>query len=260
MTVALDIKGVFAGLGVVEILKGVDLVVPFGEIHALMGPNGSGKSTLCHALMGKGDYEVTGSALVAGVEIMDLTVDQRARAGLFSAFQYPTEIPGVSLDELIAEMGVAAGWSSDELLDRERTASKQLRMAPLRPRAVNAGLSGGEKKRSEMYQATVAMPRMAVLDEIDSGLDVDAVREVAGLVEGLRSDATSVLIITHYNRILRYLRVDQVHVMVSGRIVQSGSAGLAEELEERGYEDLIAEFNPSPSSSGPMIDPFVDLP
>ena len=182
MTNALSISGITARLGDLEILKGVNLEVPFGEIHALMGPNGSGKSTLCHALMGKQDYTVEGSALVGGTELIGLPVDARARAGLFEAFQYPVEVPGVHLHELIAEMEPpgATGYA-----DRVERATKRLRMDRFLDRAVNVGLSGGEKKRSEMYQLAVATPTVAILDEIDSGLDIDAVREVVEIVEDL---------------------------------------------------------------------------
>lgn len=233
MTTALAVTGISARLGDLEILKGVDLEVPYGEVHALMGPNGSGKSTLCHVLMGKDDYSVEGSALVDGREIIGLPVDERARAGLFEAFQYPVEIPGVRLRELIAEMEPPGATGFDRRIAR---ATERLRMDRFLDRAVNLGLSGGEKKRSEMFQLAIANPRVAVLDEIDSGLDVDAVREVAELVEALRGPDIGVLIITHYSRILRYMRADRVHVMVGGRIVRSGGPEVAEELEASGYE------------------------
>lgn len=239
MTNALTISGITARLGDLEILKGVDLEVPFGEIHALMGPNGSGKSTLCHALMGKQDYTVEGSALVGGTELIGLPVDARARAGLFEAFQYPVEVPGVHLHELIAEMEPpgATGYT-----DRVERATKRLRMDRFLDRAVNVGLSGGEKKRSEMYQLAVATPTVAILDEIDSGLDIDAVREVAELVEDLRGPGIGVVIITHYSRILRYMNPDRVHVMMGGRIVKSGGPEVAEDLEATGYGELRREL------------------
>ena len=239
MTNALSISGITARLGDLEILKGVNLEVPFGEIHALMGPNGSGKSTLCHALMGKQDYTVEGSALVGGTELIGLPVDARARAGLFEAFQYPVEVPGVHLHELIAEMEPpgATGYA-----DRVEWATKRLRMDRFLDRAVNVGLSGGEKKRSEMYQLAVATPTVAILDEIDSGLDIDAVREVAELVEDLRGPGIGVVIITHYSRILRYMNPDRVHVMMGGRIVKSGGPEVAEDLEATGYGELRREL------------------
>jgi Fe-S cluster assembly ATP-binding protein len=231
---ALEVKNLRASIGDLEILTGFDLAVPFGEVHAIMGPNGSGKSTLSHVLMGKSDYESSGEAYIDGVNIMGMTVDERSRAGLYEAFQYPTEIPGVSLDDLTAEM--AASHPSDTgFTERTAAASKRLDMDRFRGRAVNVGLSGGEKKRSEMYLLGVASPKVAILDEIDSGLDIDAVREVADMVEAMRSPNVGIVIITHYSRILRYMSVDRIHVMVNGRIVKSGGAEIAEELEADGY-------------------------
>ncbi len=236
MNNALEVKNLVAGIGDLEILLGIDLAVPFGEVHAIMGPNGSGKSTLSHALMGKTDYQVSGSAKVAGVEITGMSVDERARAGLFEAFQYPTEIAGVTLDQLTSEMSESdpsdAGFPGR--IDR---ASARLGMDQFRNRYVNVGLSGGEKKRSEMYLLGVANPKVAILDEIDSGLDIDAVRQIAAMVEGLRSDTLGVVIITHYSRILRYMSIDKVHVMVGGRIVRSGGSEIADELESSGYTE-----------------------
>lgn len=242
MKLALEITDLSASLGDLEILKGVDLAVPFGEIHAIMGPNGSGKSTLSHALSGKSDYTVTGSAKVAGVEILGLPVDERARAGLFHGFQYPTVVPGVSLDDLTDAMRDAGGDGAS-FDDRVKDASARLAMEPFRSRGINEELSGGEKKRSEMYQLAVADPRVAILDEIDSGLDIDAVREVAALVESLRDDEIGVVIITHYSRILRYMQPDRIHVMLGGKIVRSGGSELAEELEDAGYESIRGELS-----------------
>jgi len=231
---ALEITDLKARLGDLEILNGIDITVPFGEVHALMGPNGSGKSTLTHVLMGSSDYDASGSALVGGVEVMGLPVHERARIGLFEAFQYPTEVPGVSLDDLVSEMSEVA---SDPSAARTRAedASQLLGMDRFLGRAINTGLSGGEKKRSEMFQLAVASPKVAILDEIDSGLDIDAVREVAALVETLRSPSLGVLVITHYSRILRYMNPDRVHVMVAGRVVESGGPEIAERLEAKGY-------------------------
>lgn len=237
MANALEITDLTARLGDLEILKGIDLVVPFGEVHALMGPNGSGKSTLTHALMGNDDYEATGSALVGGVEVMGLPVHERARAGLFEAFQYPTEIAGVSLDDLVDEM-IDVAADPGEARQRSVDAGRLLDMDRFMGRAINAGLSGGEKKRSEMFQLAVAAPKAAILDEIDSGLDIDAVREVAEMVEALRSPSLGVLVITHYSRILRYMNPDRVHVMVDGRIVESGGPEVAERLETEGYTTI----------------------
>jgi Fe-S cluster assembly ATP-binding protein len=240
MTAALQISALNAGLGDLAILKGVDLTVPFGEVHALMGPNGSGKSTLCHVLMGKDDYTADGSAVVAGTEIMGLDVDRRARAGLFEAFQYPVEIPGVTLGDLVAEM---ADVSDDPELFRRGIAeeAERLDVGRFMGRAVNSGLSGGEKKRSEMFQLSVSRPKVAILDEIDSGLDIDAVREVAALVEQMRGPDLGIVIITHYSRILGYMNPDRIHVMVGGRIVESGGPEVAARLEAEGYGGFAAE-------------------
>lgn len=236
MSVALQVSNVKAKYGDLEILKGVDIEVPFGEVHVLMGPNGSGKSTLCHVLMGKDEYEASGSALVGGTEVLGLPVDERARAGLFEAFQYPVEVPGVSLDDLIREMGEVRDDPGFD--DRVEAAVATLDMTRFRDRSVNSGLSGGEKKRSEMFQLAVSNPKVAILDEIDSGLDIDAVREVARLVEELRSDDLGVLIITHYSRILRYMKPDKIHVMVAGKVVKTGGPEIAAELEASGYVDM----------------------
>ena len=257
MTPALRVHGLHAALGDLEILRGVDLDVPFGEVHALMGPNGSGKSTLCHVLTGKSDYQARGAAEVGGVDVLGLGVDERAKAGLFQAFQYPTVIPGVTLDELVDEMRLASG-DGEAFGRRVEAASSRLGMDRFRGRPVNDNLSGGEKKRSEMYQLAVAAPKVALLDEIDSGLDIDAVREVADLVEQLRSPDLGVLIITHYSRILRYLNPDRVHVMMAGRIVRSGGPEVAEELEQKGYEALRGELGLVDDRSD-AADPLLDL-
>ncbi len=251
MSVALEVSGVRASYGDLEILKGVDIEVPFGEVHVLMGPNGSGKSTLCHVLMGKDEYEASGSALVDGTEVMGLPVDERAQAGLFEAFQYPVEIPGVSLNDLLREMGEVR--NDPDFDSRVESAAATLDMERFRERAVNGALSGGEKKRSEMFQMAVAGPKVAILDEIDSGLDIDAVREVAHLVEELRSDDLGVLIITHYSRILRYMNPDKIHVMVDGEVVRTGGPEIASELEASGYVDLIGNEASVPE---PHVTPF----
>jgi Fe-S cluster assembly ATP-binding protein len=245
-SLALQIAGLEARLGDLHILRGVDLEVPFGEVHALMGPNGSGKSTLCHVLMGKPGYEATGSARVDGSEMLGLSVDERARSGLFEGFQYPVEVPGVALSDLLEEMAAVNG---PEVTARAAATAAILDMERFMDRPVNAGLSGGEKKRSEMLQLGALGPRVAILDEIDSGLDIDAVREVAKAVEAMRGPNVGVLVITHYSRILRYLTIDRVHVMVAGRIVDSGGAELAESLETSGYDALVTEHGSAVSSS-----------
>jgi Fe-S cluster assembly ATP-binding protein len=250
---ALRIRGLEARLGDLHILRGVDLEVPFGEVHALMGPNGSGKSTLCHVLMGKPGYVPTGSAEVGGVEVLGLPIDERARLGLFEGFQYPVEVPGVHLRDLLEEMAAVGG---PEITARAAATAATLDMERFMDRPVNAGLSGGEKKRSEMLHLGALSPKIAILDEIDSGLDIDAVRDVAAAVEAMRSPDLGFLVITHYSRILRYLTVDRIHVMVAGRIVESGDAGLAEELETTGYDALAQKYGQTdkPVASGSFID------
>ena len=241
MSTALAVRDLKASIGSVDILKGLDLDVGFGELHVIMGPNGSGKSTLCHVLAGKPEYHASGSATVGGTELMGRAVDERARLGLAQAFQYPTEIGGVTLRDLFEELAEQRS-DGDALRSRVDEVAALLGTEPFLDRPVNEGLSGGEKKRSEIFQLAVLAPSIAVLDEIDSGLDVDAVREVAEAVERMRGPDIGILLITHYNRILQYLTPDRIHVMVSGRIVRTGGPELADELEERGYADLIAEF------------------
>lgn len=236
MNPALSVTDLTASIAERQILNGVDLEVPFGEVHAIMGPNGSGKSTLCHVLTGKADYEVAGSARLDGVEILDLPVDERARLGLLQSFQYPTEVPGVRLRDFVYEAALAQGLSPEEAESRIEKEADRFDMDRFLDRAVNDDLSGGEKKRSEIFQMAVLRPKMALLDEIDSGLDIDAVRQVAEAVEEMRSPEMGVLMITHYSRILRYMTPDRIHVMIDGRIVDSGERELADELETGGYE------------------------
>jgi Fe-S cluster assembly ATP-binding protein len=235
---ALRISDLRAEIRGKEILRGLDLEVPFGEIHALMGPNGSGKSTLCHVLTGRDDYEVSGSVVIDGEELLDQPIDERARLGLLHAFQYPVEVPGVALRDLMWEAAEERGIDPSELERRVDEAGERLGVTPFLDRAVNDDLSGGEKKRSELFQIEVLRPSVAVLDELDSGLDIDAVRQVAAGVEGMRSPDRAILMITHYNRMFRYLTPDRVHVIIDGRIVQSGGPELADDLEAGGYTRL----------------------
>jgi Fe-S cluster assembly ATP-binding protein len=241
MSTALAVKDLRASIGSVEILKGLDLEVGYGELHVIMGPNGSGKSTLCHVLMGKPDYDASGSALVGGHQLLGESVETRSRLGLAQAFQYPTEIPGITLRELFEELAEQRD-DGNAIRARVQEVAALLGTERFLDRPVNEGLSGGEKKRSEIFQLAVLAPAVAVLDEIDSGLDVDAVREVAEAVERMRGPDIGVLLITHYNRILKYLTPDRVHVMVAGKIVQSGGPELAVELESTGYTELVAEI------------------
>lgn len=235
---ALKLDGIRAEIDGKQILEGLDLELPFGEIHALMGPNGSGKSTLCHVLTGKSDYSVEGSAELDGTELLTLPVDERARLGLLQSFQYPTEIPGVRLRDFVREAAIERGIPDDEAERRIAAEAARFGMERFLDRSLNDDLSGGEKKRSEVFQMAVLRPKVALLDEIDSGLDIDAVRQVSEAVEQMRSPEVGVLLITHYSRILRYLTPDQIHIMIDGRIVDSGSGELAEELESGGYESV----------------------
>jgi Fe-S cluster assembly ATP-binding protein len=232
-----------------EILKGLNLHIQGGEIHAIMGPNGTGKSTLASALMGHPHYEVTGgSATLDGEDLLEMSVDERARAGLFLAMQYPAEVPGVSNANFIRQALNARLGEGNELpvLKFHRMLQEKMKALSIDPefaeRYLNEGFSGGEKKRNEILQMSMLEPRIAILDEIDSGLDIDALKIVANGVNSLRSENIGFLIITHYQRLLNYIKPDYVHVMMQGRIVRSGDATLAEELEAKGYDWLKAEL------------------
>ena len=227
-----------------EILKGVDLSVDDGEVHAIMGPNGSGKSTLAAVLAGRDGYEVTeGSVTYRGRDLFAMPADERAREGVFLAFQYPVEIPGVNnMYFLRAALNAQRRHRGEPELDAGqflRVVRQKLKLLDiaddLLQRAVNVGFSGGEKKRNEVFQMAVLEPRLAILDETDSGLDIDALRVVARGVNGLRTPDRSIVLITHYKRLLDYIEPDHVHVLQDGRIVQSGGKELAAELERRGY-------------------------
>ena len=226
-----------------EILHGLDLTLAKGETHALMGPNGSGKSTLAYAIAGHPAYEITGGkVLIDGTDILELTPDERAALGLFLAMQYPTEIPGVSLTNFL-RTSLNALRDEDvpvrQFMNDLRAQFEHLDMDPaFMQRNVNDGFSGGEKKRFEILQMAMLRPQYAILDETDSGLDIDALKVVSAGVNRLRGPEMGVLLITHYTRILRYITPDRVHVMFAGRIVESGGPELAEELEEHGYERL----------------------
>ncbi|MGH8928297.1 MAG: Fe-S cluster assembly ATPase SufC [Acidimicrobiia bacterium] len=260
---ALTIRNLTAGVGDHTILNGIDLEVPFGEVHAVMGPNGSGKSTLCHVLSGRAGYEVTGEARLDESDLLTLEVDQRARVGLIQGFQYPVEIPGVKLGDFVVEAATEAGMPGEEIERRVAAAAEQFDMTRFLERSINDDLSGGEKKRSEIFQMAVLGPKVALLDEIDSGLDIDAVREVAAAVEAMRSPEVGVLMITHYARILRYVVPDRVHIMIDGRIVDSGGPELAEELEVGGYDAVRERLNLVASAEPPqpkVSDLFSDLP
>ena len=246
----LEIKDLHAGIDGKEILHGLTLSVGTGEVHAIMGPNGSGKSTLANVLAGRPRYVVTqGTVTFEGKDLLALPPEERAREGVFLAMQYPVEIPGVNnIYFLKAAVNAVRKHHGEEELDameflqlaREKMKLVELDEAFMN-RAVNEGFSGGEKKRNEIFQMAVLDPKLAVLDETDSGLDIDALRIVAEGVNALRSEKHSVLVITHYQRLLRYLIPDVVHVLANGQIVKSGGKELAEELEQTGYEAIEAE-------------------
>lgn len=232
------------------ILRGVDLSVKAGEVHAIMGPNGSGKSTLSYVLAGRDGYEVTeGSATLEGEELLDMEPEERAAAGLFLAFQYPVEIPGVGnmtfLRTAVNAQRKARGeeeLSAGDFLKLVRAKAKSLKIdADMLKRPVNVGFSGGEKKRNEILQMAMLEPKMCILDETDSGLDVDAMKLVSEGVNALRDEGRAFLVITHYQRLLDHIKPDVVHIMAAGRIIKTGGPELALEVEQNGYSDLLAE-------------------
>ena len=236
----LRIEGLCARVADIDILTGIDLEVRPGEVHAVMGPNGSGKSTLAHVLMGRPGYEVTaGSISLDGVDLLELEPWERAQAGLFLAMQHPTEVHGVGLESMLVEAARAGGRDTDSV--RAAMVVEAARIGfdeKLLDRHVNADLSGGEKKRNETLQLAVIGPRYAVLDEIDSGLDVDAMKLVSDGVNALRDAGRGFLVITHYQRLLDHIQPDVVHIMSDGRIIKTGGPELALEVEKNGYADL----------------------
>jgi Fe-S cluster assembly ATP-binding protein len=269
----LRVAGLRAAVDRQEILRGVNLEVESGEVHALMGPNGSGKSTLAHALMGRSEYEVRGgSVTLDGEELLGLPTWERATKGLFLAMQYPVEVPGVRLVDFLAAALRGRGEAPNGLGERVEAEAARLEIAEqfLR-RGVNVEFSGGEQKRAETLQLAVLEPKFAVLDEIDSGLDVDALRDVARRVEAMTEERNlGVLAITHYARVLSELRADRVHVLMGGRVVTSGGPELADELERVGYEGLAEKLGvetlavEAPAEPDPFTDstiasnPFAD--
>jgi Fe-S cluster assembly ATP-binding protein len=249
--ILLEVRNLAATVAGVEILKGINLTVRAGEVHAIMGPNGSGKSTFAKVLAGHPAYEVRGGeALLDGRDVFALAPEERARAGIFLGFQYPVEIPGVSNSAFmrLAYNTVQGARGRDELDPLEfddyvREKMKLLEMDPgFLDRSVNDGFSGGEKKRNEILQMALLEPRLAILDETDSGLDIDALRVVAGGVNRLRSADNAIVLVTHYQRLLNYIVPDYVHVMDDGRIIKTGGKELALELETRGYDWVVEEY------------------
>ncbi len=241
----LEIRNLHVSVAGEEILKGVDLTVNAGEVHAIMGPNGSGKSTLANVLVGRREYDVTeGEVLYEGANLLALTPEQRAKEGIFLAFQYPVELPGVRNRQFIkAALDALRQHRGEEELsarDFDKLYREKIKMVGIDPdlmkRSVNDGFSGGEKKRSEILQLAILDPKLAVLDETDSGLDIDALKAVADAVTQRRSPDKAVVLVTHYQRLLNYIVPDFVHVLIDGRIVRSGGRPLALELESKGYE------------------------
>jgi len=254
--VLLEIEDLHAGVeGREEILQGVSLVIRRGEVHAVMGPNGSGKSTLSYALMGRPGYVVTkGTIRYKGRDLLEMKSDERARAGMFLAFQYPQEVAGVSVVNFLRSARNAVTGKETSAIDFFRFLKEKMNLLGMDEdmvkRYVNQGFSGGEKKRNEILQMAVLEPELAILDETDSGLDIDALKAVSEGINAVATDRVGVLLITHYQRILNYITPDVVHVMIGGRIVRSGGAELATELERTGY-DSFREDGPAPDM-GPL--------
>ncbi len=246
----IKIKDLQAGIEEKEILRGIDLEINAGEVHAIMGPNGSGKSTLSNIIAGREDYEISAGTIdFEGEDLMDLSPEERAHKGVFLSFQYPVEIPGVTVSNFIKtainESRKGRGEEAMEAREmlammREKTALLEMDKSYL-SRSLNEGFSGGEKKRTEIFQMAMLQPKLAILDETDSGLDIDALRIVANGVNKLRSKDNAVLVITHYQRLLDYIEPDFVHVLYNGKIVKSGDKSLALELEAKGYDWIKAE-------------------
>jgi Fe-S cluster assembly ATP-binding protein len=241
----LEVKDLHAGIDGKEILKGLNLQVSVGEVHAIMGPNGSGKSTLSKVLAGHPSYQViSGSVLYEGKDLLELEPDERARAGLFMAFQYPVEVPGVSNSQFLRlaynEKMKHLGEEELDPLEFNDHLKEKAKIVDMDPqffkRSVNEGFSGGEKKRNEILQMAVLEPKLAILDETDSGLDIDALRIVAEGVNKLRGENNAIILVTHYQRLLNYIEPDYVHVLADGKIVKEGGKELAVELEEKGYD------------------------
>ncbi len=249
----LKIENLHAEIDGQEILRGLDLEIKQGEIHAIMGPNGSGKSTLSNVLMGHPRYEVTdGAVTFFGEDVFELEADERAKLGMFLAFQYPSEVPGVSVANFLRTAVNSVREKPLTPMEMYKLIQEKMRFLQMDPkfaeRYLNEGFSGGEKKRNEILQMLMLDPKLAIMDETDSGLDIDALQVVSKGVNALRGPEFSALIITHYNRILRYIEPDQIHVMLDGRIVTSGDKELALQLEEKGYDWVRQEFGSAAQS------------
>lgn len=244
----LNITGLKVNIEDIEILKGINLSMGKGETHVIMGPNGGGKSTLAYALMGHPNYEITdGEIEFHGEVINDLSPDKRAKKGMFLSFQYPEEIPGVTVEEFLRTAKTSVSGETQRINPFKKLLKSKMEQLEIKEeyagRYLNQGFSGGEKKKNEILQMSILEPSLAILDETDSGLDVDAIRIVAEGVQKFKNENNSILIITHYNKLLDYLKPDYIHILLGGKIVKTGGAELAEEIEKNGYENIKAEFS-----------------
>lgn len=231
-----------------EILKGLSLQVREGETHVIMGPNGGGKSTLAYTLMGHPKYEIKGGEIeFEGELINNLKADKRAKKGIFLSFQYPEEIPGVTVEEFLRTAKTSVSWEMQKLIPFKKLLKEKMEQLEMKEeyasRYLNLGFSGGEKKKNEILQMSILEPKLAILDETDSGLDVDAIRIVAEGVKKIKDEKNSILVITHYNKLLDYLNPDYIHILLDGKIVKTGGIELAKEIDEMGYENIKSEFS-----------------
>ena len=244
----LSIKDLKVNIEEKEILKGINLEIGEGEVHIIMGPNGGGKSTLAYALMGHPSYEIVqGEIKFKGEIINDLSADKRAKKGIFLSFQYPEEIPGVTVEEFLRTAKTSVTGETQKIIPFKKLLKEKMELLDMKEeyasRYLNLGFSGGEKKKNEILQMSVLEPSLAILDETDSGLDVDAIRVVAEGVNKLKNDKRSILVITHYNKLLNYLNPDYVHILLDGRIVETGGLEIAKEIDETGYENIKSQFS-----------------
>lgn len=244
----LNITNLKVNIEDIEILKGINLSMGEGETHVIMGPNGGGKSTLAYALMGHPKYEISdGEIEFHGEVVNDLGPDKRAKKGMFLSFQYPEEIPGVTVEEFLKTAKTAVSGETQKIIPFKKLLKKRMEQLEMKEeyagRYLNQGFSGGEKKKNEILQMSILEPSLAILDETDSGLDVDAIRIVAEGVQKFKNEKNSILIITHYNKLLDYLKPDFIHILLDGRIVKTGGLELAKEIDESGYENIKAEFS-----------------
>jgi len=244
--ILLKIEGLKTNIDDKEILKGLDLEIGKGELHVIMGPNGAGKSTLAYTLMGHPKYEISSGSITFQEEnINDMKVDERAKKGIFLSFQYPEEIPGVTVEDFLRTAKTAVSGEIQRIMPFKKHLKEKMEELGIKEeyatRYLNEGFSGGEKKKNEILQMSILEPRLAILDETDSGLDVDAIRVVAEGVRRLSNSEKSIIVITHYNKILDYLNPDFVHILYDGRIVKTGDVGLAKEIEEKGFDSIRAE-------------------